>query len=132
MLDQVEHGRFFRKAWIAGVNRYFPETPKPGYVVPWEEMSDWEQKAATAVYGKTQAFILVGLNQAHPTPEQGGRFISEAWNVQVYRHIPNPKPGYVADWDDLPEWQRKTDMDIYSAIAEEVTHGQSSKKHSVS
>jgi hypothetical protein len=40
----------------------------------------------------------------------------------VYRYIPNPKPGYVADWEELPEWQRKTDMDIYSAI--EVSRGQ--------
>lgn len=54
----------------------------------------------------------------------GGRFISEAWNVQVYRYIPNPKSSYVADWEELPEWQRKTDMDIYSAIAVEVSRGQ--------
>jgi hypothetical protein len=36
--------------------------------------------------------------------------ISEAWNVQVYRHIPTPKLAYVADWENLPagkvnEWQ---------------------------
>ncbi|NYE73276.1 hypothetical protein BKA15_004605 [Microlunatus parietis] len=28
----------------------------------------------------------------------------------------NPKSGYVADWDDLPEWQRETDADIFDAI----------------
>jgi hypothetical protein len=125
MLDQEAGGRYFREAWIAGVTRHFPGTPKSGYIVPWDEMGEWEQKAAIAVYAKTQAFILAGLHgNKHPTPEQGGRFISETWNVQVYRHIPNPKPGYVADWEDLPEWQRKTDMDIYSAIEAEVSRGQ--------
>ena len=36
--------------------------------------------------------------------------------MQVYRHIPTPKLSYVADWENLPEWQRKTDMDIFEAI----------------
>ena len=125
MLDQEAGGRYFREAWIAGVNRHFPGTPKPGYVAPWSEMGEWEQKAATAVYAKTQAFVQAGHQAGvYPTPEQGGRFISEAWNIQVFRHIPNPKASYVADWEDLPEWQRNTDMDIYSAIEVEVRRGQ--------
>lgn len=125
MLDQEAGGRYFRQAWIFGVNQHFPGTPKPGYITRWDEMAEWEQKAAIAVYRKTQAFISVGLQEGvNPTPEQGGRFISEAWNVQVYRHIPNPKASYVADWEDLPEWQRQTDIHIYSVIAAEVTRSQ--------
>jgi hypothetical protein len=27
-----------------------------------------------------------------------------------------PKPGYVADWADLPDWQRETDADAFEAI----------------
>jgi hypothetical protein len=27
-----------------------------------------------------------------------------------------PKPGYVADWPDLPDWQKETDSDIFEAI----------------
>jgi len=122
-MDREEEGRFFRAAWIAGVTTHFPGTPKSGYITPWNEMQEWEQQAAIATYGKTHAFLLAGLQSeepGHPTSEQGGRFIAEAWNVQVYRHIPDPKPGYVADWDDLPEWQRKTDMFIYSAIEAKV------------
>jgi hypothetical protein len=115
MLEKASDGQFFRNAWIAGVNKHFPGTPKPGYVAPWSEMAEWEQKAANVVYEKTRAFIQAGL-QDNVTPEQGGRFISEAWNVQVYRHTPSPKPSYVADWEELPEWQRKTDMDIFEAI----------------
>lgn len=125
MLDREAGGRYFREAWITGVNRHYPGTPKSGYVAPWSEMSEWEQKAAITVYAKTQAFIRAGQQTGiYPTPEQGGRFISEAWNVQVYRHIPDPKPGYVADWEDLPGWQRETDTDIYSAIEAEVRRGQ--------
>ena len=43
--------------------------------------------------------------------------------MQVYRHIPHPKPGYVADWDDLPVWQRATDIGIFEEIQESVYVG---------
>jgi hypothetical protein len=116
-LDQTEDGRLFRTAWIKGVTQHYPGTPKPGYISPWEDMPEWERHAASAVFAKTRAFILAN---GQPSTEQGGRFIAEAWNVQVYRHIEKPKSGYVADWEDLPEWQRKTDIDIFSAIKDVV------------
>ncbi|MFE6647553.1 hypothetical protein ACFVJS_13380 [Nocardioides sp. NPDC057772] len=28
--------------------------------------------------------------------------------------------GYVADWDDMPEWQRETDADIFERIEQGV------------
>lgn len=118
-MELETQGQLFREAWIQGVRKHFPGTPKPGYVAPWEEMPAWEQQAAGIVYGKVRSLIRAG-REAHLTPEQGGRFISEAWNVQVYRHIEQPKPGYVADWEDLPEWQRQTDMDIFLAIEQAV------------
>lgn len=120
-MDRVAelYGRRFRASWIKGVQKHFPDVPKPGYISPWEEMPEWEQKAASAVYGKVRDLILVGLRhdpQTRLVAEQGGRFVSEAWNVQVYRYIENPKPGYVADWENLPEWQRLTDIDIFADI----------------
>lgn len=121
-LEEVQ-GRFFREAWIRGVQKHFPGTPKPGYITSWEEMPEWEQRAASAVYARVHAFVRAGLQQELPirlTHEQGGRYVSEAWNVQVYRHVPNPKPSYVADWENLPEWQRATDMDIFAAIEQVV------------
>ncbi len=120
---EEQQGRLFRAAWIKGVQKHYPGTPKHGYIASWEEMSAWEQKAASAVYGKTRTLILAGLRQGPPTslaPEQGGRYISEAWNVQVYRHIEKPKPTYVADWENLPEWQQLTDADIFTAIEQAV------------
>jgi len=109
-------GRRFREAWIAGVRKYFPGEPKAGYVAPWEEMGAWEQRAATTVWKRTAAFVNAGLPSCRLTPEQGGRYVSEAWNVEVFRNVENPKPSYVSNWDDLPEWQRRTDIDIYATI----------------
>lgn len=40
----------------------------------------------------------------------------------VTEHIPDPKPSYVADWDDLPEWQRETDSDIFQRIESSHAH----------
>ena len=38
------------------------------------------------------------------------------WIAQIYCHILDPKPSYVADWEDLPAWQRETDADIFERI----------------
>lgn len=122
-MEQEERGRVFRRAWVTGVNKYFPGEPKPGYIAPWEEMPEWEQLSAITVYNKVQSLIVSGRRHNPPvrlTPDIGGQFIAEAWNVQVFKRLSNPKPGYVADWEDLPEWQRQTDRDIFSAIEQSV------------
>jgi len=112
-----EHGRIFRGAWIAGVKAHYPGEPKAGYIAPWEETPDWERDAATAVYGQVADFIRVsGGNAGKLTREQKGRFVSLCWIAQIYRHFPDPKPSYVADWSEQPEWQRETNADIFEAI----------------
>lgn len=117
-----EHGRIFREAWIAGVHKHFPGQPKPGYVAPWDDTPSWERQAATAVYEQVRHFIdASGGNTAKLTREQKGRFVATCWIAQIYKHIPDPKPAYVADWDRLPEWQQQTDADIFEHI--EQAHG---------
>lgn len=112
-----EHGRIFRNAWIASVRAHYPGEPKPGYVAPWEETPDWERNAAAAVYGQVIDFIRVSGGKASKlTREQKGRFVSLCWIAQIYRHFPDPKPSYVADWNEQPEWQRETNADIFEAI----------------
>ena len=37
------------------------------------------------------------------TRAQKGRFVALCWIAQIYKHIADPKPSYVADWDDLPD-----------------------------
>lgn len=119
MLEQEQGGRFFRTAWIAGVQTHYPGTPKAGYVKPWEEMDDWEKHSAIAVYQQVAHFIVAGLHEKHATPltkDQGGQLVRLAWVGQIYKHIPNPKPTYVGDWADVPEWEQKVDKDIYTVI----------------
>ncbi|MGW0433676.1 hypothetical protein ACWDV4_14205 [Micromonospora sp. NPDC003197] len=119
---QVEPGHAFRDAWIAGVRRHFPGEPKPGYVTPWEETPDWERASATAVYEQVHAFITVtGGATTKLTRRQKGRFVALCWIGQIYKHFPNPKPSYVADWDDLPQWQQETDADIFESIERDIT-----------
>lgn len=119
---QTEPGRTFREAWIAGVRKHFPGEPKPGYVMPWEDTPDWEREAAAAVYGQVHDFITAsGGNTTKLTREQKSQFIALCWIAQIYKHIPDPKPAYVADWHDLPEWQRETDADIFERIEQDST-----------
>lgn len=113
----AEAGRLFREAWIEGVTQYFPGTPKPGYVAPWEETPDWERQAAAAVFEQVRAFVEISAGTtAKLTPEQRGRFVATCWIAQIHKHIEDPKPGYVADWAELPEWQQKTDAHIFDVI----------------
>ncbi|MFF5260174.1 hypothetical protein ACFY4C_14585 [Actinomadura viridis] len=114
---QDEQGRVFREAWISGVRKYYPGEPKPGYVAPWEETPSWERQAASAVYRQVADFVAIsGGATAELTREQKGRFVALCWIAQIHKHIPEPKPSYVADWDALPEWQQQTDADIFEQI----------------
>jgi hypothetical protein len=115
MSDQP--GQRFRTAWINGVRRHFPGEPKPGYVAPWAEMPDWEQAAAEAVYEQVRHFIQISDGStAKLTPSQRGQFIGACWNAQVHKHLGSPKPSYVAPWEELPDWQRAVDADVFTEI----------------
>ncbi|MFI6687917.1 hypothetical protein [Streptomyces sp. NPDC050485] len=110
-------GKLFREAWIAGVTKHYPGEPKPGYVTPWEETPDWERACAAAVEQQVRDFIeLSGGKTDRLTREQKSRFVALCWIAQIYKHIEEPKPGYVADWPELPGWQQETDADIFEAI----------------
>jgi hypothetical protein len=112
-----EQGRVFREAWIAGVSKYYPGEPKPGYITPWDDTPDWERQAAAAVYTQVRTFVEISAGKtARLTREQKGRFIAICWTGQIYKHIENPKPSYVVDWADLPDWQQQTDADIFERI----------------
>jgi hypothetical protein len=113
----AEPGRVFRNAWISGVKRHYPGEPKPGYIAPWDETPEWERQAAAAVYEQVRAFIETsGGNTSKLSREQRGRFVAVCWIAQIHKHVPEPKPSYVADWDALPDWQQQTDADIFDHI----------------
>ncbi|MFJ2785290.1 MULTISPECIES: hypothetical protein [unclassified Streptomyces] len=116
----MSDGRIFREAWIDGVNKHYPGEPKPRYVTPWDETPTWEREAAD-VCGQVRDFIPVsGGPAARLTREQKGRFVAICWTAQMFRHFEDPKPGYVADWADLPTWQLETDADIFERVEQSV------------
>jgi hypothetical protein len=118
---QDERGRAFREAWIAGVKKYYPGEPKAGYITPWDDIQEWERDSAAAVYSQVHNFIAATDGSAAKlTRAQKGRFVALCWIGQIYKHFPDPKPSYVADWDDLPQWQQETDADIFERIREET------------
>jgi len=116
----LENGRIFREAWIAGVKLHYPGDPKPGYITPWDDTPEWERASAAAVYQQVKQFVEISSGTtAKLTRTQKGRFVALCWIAQIHKHIPDPKPAYVADWDDLPEWQKETDADIFERIESE-------------
>jgi hypothetical protein len=118
---QVERGRIFREAWIAGVKKHYPGEPKPGYISPWSETPAWERESAATVYDQVLAFVKATDGRtAHLTRSQKGRFVALCWIGQVFKHFPDPKPAYIADWDDLPEWQQEADADIFERIEQDA------------
>ncbi|WP_438948040.1 hypothetical protein [Streptomyces alkaliterrae] len=103
------------------MKQHYPGEPKSSYIAPWEETPEWEREAAAAVCGQIRDFIEVsGGHATKLSRDQKGRFVATCWIAQIHKHFENPKPGYVADWDDLPEWQRETDADIFEAVERSV------------
>jgi hypothetical protein len=118
----VEQGRVFREAWIDGVKRHYPGEPKAGYITPWEETPEWERQSAAAVYGQVREFIeATDRGASRLSRSQKGRFVALCWIGQIFKHFQDPKPSYIADWDDLPQWQRETDVEIFERIEQEVS-----------
>lgn len=122
-MTEASAGEIFRQAWIDGVKAHYPGEPKPSYIMPWAETADWERAAAAAVHEQVRGFIEATAGATGKlTREQKGRFVALCWVGQVFKHIPDPKPAYVADWDGLPGWQQETDADIFERI-ERITLG---------
>ncbi len=112
-----ERGRIFRDAWIEGVKRHYPGEPKPGYITPWDETPEWERESAAAVYEQVRTFIETTSGRtAELTRAQKGRFVALCWIGQMYKHFPDSKPAYVADWEEMLSWQQETDADIFERI----------------
>jgi hypothetical protein len=82
-------------------------------------MPDWEKEIVTEIYAQMQALIQAGVQDGPATRlnrEQGGRVIRIAWIGQVYKHISDPKPSYVCNWEEMSSWEREVDMDIFEMI----------------
>jgi hypothetical protein len=50
---------------------------------------------------------------------EAGKIFREAWIAGVNKHYPGePKAGYVAPWDETPEWERHAAAAVYQLVAE--------------
>ncbi|MFC0430964.1 hypothetical protein [Kutzneria buriramensis] len=47
----------------------------------------------------------------------GGRVFREAWIAGVRKHFPGePKPGYVASWEDTADWEKAAAVVVYEQV----------------
>lgn len=121
LLNSLDAGRIFRQAWIDGVTKHYPGEPKRSYITPWEDTPEWERSSAAAVYEQVRNFIQISDGSTRKlSRSQRGRFVALCWIAQIYKHVPEPKPAYVTDWEDLPDWQRETDADIFDSVEHSV------------
>lgn len=116
MMDFEQGYRLTRQAWIDGVNTFHP-TPKESYTLPWEKMPPWEQEAVKALYQHVRSTILPTLKDGIRIPrEHGGYLVCSIWNVLMFQLLREPKPSYVKHFNELDEWQQKTDIKMFEAI----------------
>lgn len=116
-MDFEQGYRATRQAWIDGVNTYYPGTPKPSYVTPWDELDAWEREAVIALYDHVRSIILPSLQAGIRLPqEHGGYLVGSIWNILMFQILRDPKPSYVSHFDQLSEWQQKTDIKMFEAI----------------
>ena len=64
--------------------------------------------------------LLSGGKTIQLSQEQKGRFVAICWIAQIYKHFPQPKANYVADFEQLPDWQKETDAAIFEAVEQAV------------
>ena len=115
-MDFEQGYRATRQAWIDGVNEFHP-APKASYTLQWEEMASWEQEAVKSLFYEVRTLILPGLQQGiHIPAEYGGYLVGALWNVFMFRLLRDPKPSYVKHFNELDEWQQKTDIKMFQAI----------------
>jgi len=115
-MDFEQGYRLTRQAWIDGVKAFHPN-PKESYILPWEEMSSWEQEAVKMLYHEVRDILFASLKQGIRIPrEHGGYLVSAIWNVHMFQLLRDPKPSYVKHFDQLDEWQQKTDIKMFEAI----------------
>jgi hypothetical protein len=89
-------------------------------------MPEWERDSAQAVAEQIAQFVEAsGVGTAKLSREQRGQWVATSWLGQIHKHFADPKPSYVTPWEELPDWQRETDADIFDMI-EQAVRGESS------
>ena len=119
---QPEGGRFFRDAWMRGIEKYYPGNPPSASISDWEALDQWEQNSAVAVYDVVQHFVLatgfvaVGASSLPLSQEQKGRFVHTCWLASIFNHVAQPGEEDTVAWEDLPAWQQQ----VYAYIFDDI------------
>jgi hypothetical protein len=117
--------QFFHDAFVAGLKKHFPGTPKDSYILPWQDTPDWERRGAAAVYEQVKAFIIAADGYTTKlTRDQKSQFVAICWIAQMYKQFDGgPKASHVADWSELAQWHKETDADVFEQIEQRVRGG---------
>jgi hypothetical protein len=119
--DREAAGRLFRTAWVEGVGRHHPGTPRTGTIAAWEDLSDWERASSAAVADQVARFVLDANGRtSRLTRSQRGQFVTICWIAQVHRHLSEPPVSSITPWEELPAWQRQTVAHVFDVIEQAV------------
>jgi hypothetical protein len=120
---ELEHqARLLRQAWIRGVEQYYPGEPKAGYIAEWDNIAEWEREALRQLYSHVRNIVEPALKNGVAIPaEHGGHLVSSVWNILMFQLLKEPKPSYVKHFNQLDEWQQKTDIAMFEAIVQTIT-----------
>jgi hypothetical protein len=74
------------------------------------------------LYSHTQATIPPTLQASKEIPpEHGGYLVCSIWNILVLQLLDAPKASHIKHFNELDEWQQKTDIKMFEAIRDSVT-----------
>lgn len=117
-----EPGRLFRAAWINGVHRHHPGEPNPSYTLSYDDAPAWERRACAEVW-KIVAWLVHATMTSALTRKEKSVVIADLWRAEMQAAFDNPKPSYVAPWEELPTWQQEVDADIFEDIETHINGG---------
>jgi hypothetical protein len=116
---RIDGGRFFHELWVTLTQKYSPDSSFVGHLVPWDELEEWEQKKAIAIYEVIQHFLwTMKWPHDHLPQEEKGQFVYICWLAQNLKQASHFERASVVEWKGLSEWQREVFIHIFENIEE--------------
>ncbi len=124
-LEREAAGRLFRTAWVEGVGRHHPGTPRAGTLADWEELAEWERESSSTVAEQVAQLVLQANGRtSRLTRAQRGQYVAICWIAQVHRHLSEPQVSAITPWEEMAEWQRLTVAHVFDVIEQAVLERQ--------
>lgn len=119
-----QSGQILHEAWVTAIRRRHPGPAAPDLLVPWEELAQWQHRAADAVYGQICDFICISAGAtAALSREQKGMFAHVCRLAQILRFAEHPDATQIADWSLQPSWMQEAYADSFEAIEVHIGAG---------